>query len=364
MEDIISGRNALKSILNLKAKFKVYGLLLLLLPLPLLIASSTNSTYAGKVILVKGTAIAIDEKGKERKLKRRAQIFSGDTLKTVAKSSMRLVMVDQSVLSLKSDTILKISDYKFSFNEKKKDAMALDLLKGGMRAVTGIIGRRSTDNYKIKTRTAVMGVRGTAMEIILDPNGNVSVAFDFGSGYAINDAGRFDIGNLQTAQISDFGKPPRVYKSQPRKKWDPANVARTIAAMQTDAVLKFSEAIVDKMNLVDRVLLIGILDQAPGISTNHVLKLVEGLISKDPASAQTMLMTATAVNRTRAALLLQSAVLGGLPVADALKFVMNGLMYPLPSEIKAVMVEAVKAGITKEDAEKILKESAAAENCG
>lgn len=338
-------------------------LLLLALPLPLLVASSTNSTYAGKVILVKGKALAIDQTGKERKLKRRAQIFTGDTIKTNKKSSMRIVMVDQSLLSLKPESVLKIADYKFSFAEKEKDAMALDLLKGGMRAVTGIIGVRSKRKYKVKSPTATMGVRGTAMEIIIDDNGKVIVTFDFGSGHATNSAGKFEIANLQTAAIGKWDEKPEIYKSLPRSKWDPASVARDIAALTPEQVLAMSAEITNKMALIDRVLLVGLLDQAPGMTTSHVLKLVEGLISAEPASAQTILMTATGVNRARAALLLQSAVLGGLPVADALKFVMSGLMYPLPAEIKAVMVEAVKAGITKEEAEKILRESAEAESC-
>ena len=331
--------------------------------MPLLVASSTNSTYAGKVILVKGKAVAINEKGKERKLKRRAQIFTGDTIKTIKKSSMRLVMVDQSLLSLKSDSVLKIADYKFSFAEKQKDAMALDLLKGGMRAVTGIIGVRSKKKYKVKTATATMGVRGTAMEVIVDENGGLTVSFDFGSGHITTAAGRFEVGNLQTAKISRIGAKPQLYKSIPRGKWDPASVARNIVGMEPQQVLIFSGEVTSKMALIDRVLLVGLLDQAPGMTTTHVLKLVEGLITADPTSAQVILATAIGVNRARAALLLQSAVLGGIPVADALRFVMSGLMYPLPSEIRAVMVEAVKAGISKEEAEKILKESAEAEAC-
>jgi len=350
---------------NLKSVLNVYGLLLLLaLSFPFLVASKTNNTYAGKVILVKGNAIAVDSKGKERELKRRAQIFTGDTIKTNKKSSMRLVMVDQSLLSLKSETVLKVSDYKFSFAKKENDAMALDLLKGGMRAVTGIIGVRSKQKYKVKTPTATMGVRGTAMEIIIDEAGEVSVTFDFGSGYATNKAGQFDIGNLKTAIIRNAGANPQLYKSLPRSKWDPASVARKLAGIDPQQIIGLTAEITSSMSLLDRVLLVGLLDQAPGMTTTHVLKLVEGLISADPSSARTVLMTATGVNRARAALLLQSAVLGGLPVADALRFVMSGLMYPLPAEIKAVMVEAVKAGITKEDAEKILKESAEADSCG
>jgi len=333
------------------------------LPLPLLIASSTNNTYAGKVILVKGEALAIDEKGKERKLKRRAQIFTGDTIKTIEKSSMRLVMVDQSLLSLKADTVLKISDYKFSFKEKNKDAMVLDLLKGGMRAVTGVIGVRSKKQYRINTPTATMGVRGTAMEVIVAENGQVSVTFDFGSGHIVNKAGRFEVGNLQTATISHKNKKPKINQSPARGKYDAANVARRIVALNPQQIIGLAGELTTNMALIDRVLLVGFLDQAPGMTTTHVLKLIEGLITVDPSSAQAILTTATGVNRARASLLLQSAVLGGLPVSDALRFVMSGLMYPLPAEIRAVMVEAVKAGITKEEAEKILRESAEAESC-
>ena len=43
--------------------------------------------------------------------------------------------------------------------------MALSLLKGGLRVFTGLIGKKSSESFTIKTRTSTIGIRGTGMDI-------------------------------------------------------------------------------------------------------------------------------------------------------------------------------------------------------
>ncbi|MEY4140442.1 MAG: hypothetical protein RLZZ371_2624, partial [Pseudomonadota bacterium] len=45
------------------------------------------------------------------------------------------------------------------------DNMGLSLLKGGMRAFTGLIGKKSPDAVSVKTKTSTVGIRGTGMDI-------------------------------------------------------------------------------------------------------------------------------------------------------------------------------------------------------
>ena len=57
-----------------------------------------------------------------------------------------------------------------------EDHFVVNLLRGGMRALTGLIGKRNPANYKVVTPTAVVGIRGSAFLLAIDANGQVFVS--------------------------------------------------------------------------------------------------------------------------------------------------------------------------------------------
>ena len=55
-----------------------------------------------------------------------------------------------------------IENFNFSQDEPQKDSFFYKLVKGGLRAVSGLIGKRGDpDAYKLGTETATIGIRGT-----------------------------------------------------------------------------------------------------------------------------------------------------------------------------------------------------------
>jgi hypothetical protein len=70
-------------------------------------------------------------------------------------------------VSLQEDTIFHVE--KFQFERKKtqettQENAVFRLLKGGVRVVTGLIGRVRHDNYIFRMTTATIGVRGTGFD--------------------------------------------------------------------------------------------------------------------------------------------------------------------------------------------------------
>jgi len=57
-----------------------------------------------------------------------------------------------------------------------EDHFVVNLLRGGMRALTGLIGKRNPSSYKVITPTAVVGIRGSAFMLAIDANGKVLVS--------------------------------------------------------------------------------------------------------------------------------------------------------------------------------------------
>ena len=56
---------------------------------------------------------------------------------------------------------MKLAQYRYAGQEDGSERAVIELLKGGLRSVTGAIGRSNKDSYQLKNETHVIGIRGT-----------------------------------------------------------------------------------------------------------------------------------------------------------------------------------------------------------
>lgn len=99
-----------------------------------------------------------------RPLTNGAALYEGDDVRTAAGATAVLGFRDQSKISVNPETVLKIDAYIYN-RPQANDNMALSLLKGGLRAFTGLIGKKSPNAFTVKTITSTIGIRGTGMDI-------------------------------------------------------------------------------------------------------------------------------------------------------------------------------------------------------
>ncbi len=137
-------------------------------------ASETNNSTvgaAGRVSQVMGQVSAINPAGQTRQLERGAAVFSGDKL-TVNKAGFAvLVMADSSRMTLPGGSELEIAAFNYEPTEPKASVASFKLLAGGLRSVTGAIGKNQPDNVKFATQTATIGIRGTEINFGIVPPG-------------------------------------------------------------------------------------------------------------------------------------------------------------------------------------------------
>jgi len=119
----------------------------------------------GDVLIVKGPFKAVDKDKKERDLKRRSLFFIGDTLVTGEKARAQIHFLDDTIIALRPNTEFRVDE--FIFEKKDTDKHETYLLKGGFRAITGIISKKKPKNFKVTTPVAVIGVRGTEFTAVL-----------------------------------------------------------------------------------------------------------------------------------------------------------------------------------------------------
>jgi hypothetical protein len=95
-------------------------------------------------------------------VERGAAFEAGDTISTGRNSSAQLLFSDGGELTLRPDSQLRIEQYGYRLEAPQTDNAFFRLLKGGMRTVTGLIGKRGNqDAYRVGAVTATIGVRGT-----------------------------------------------------------------------------------------------------------------------------------------------------------------------------------------------------------
>ncbi len=119
---------------------------------------------AGTVLLVKGDVQAQAADGTTRTLGKGAELFTGDTVRTQAKSYLVIRFTDGGKLTVRPATELVIDEYAYGGDN---DGSTLKLVKGGLRALTGAIAKQNPDAYRINTPVATLGVRGTEFDVRL-----------------------------------------------------------------------------------------------------------------------------------------------------------------------------------------------------
>jgi hypothetical protein len=115
----------------------------------------------GQVTQLSGTLSVRKADGSIRILSQRSQIESGDTINTERDSYAQIKFTDGGQITLKPNTAVRIENFKFAEEKPEDDSFLYRLVKGGLRAVTGIVGKRSKDKYQLETATATVGIRGT-----------------------------------------------------------------------------------------------------------------------------------------------------------------------------------------------------------
>jgi len=117
----------------------------------------------GTVTQLSGTLSVRKADGSVRILSQKSTIQSGDTLNTERDSYAQIKFTDGAQITLKPNTAVKLDNFKFQEDKPADDSFLYSLVKGGLRAVTGVVGKRSRDAYRLGTATATIGIRGTTL---------------------------------------------------------------------------------------------------------------------------------------------------------------------------------------------------------
>lgn len=126
------------------------------------LAGAQIAQAAGTVTHLSGTLYVKRSDGTVRLLSEKSRVDQGDQLSTERATYAQVKFDDGGQVTLRPNTRVNIDSFSFDKAEPKKDGFVMSLLRGGFRAVTGLIGKRANRNaYRVSTNTATIGIRGT-----------------------------------------------------------------------------------------------------------------------------------------------------------------------------------------------------------
>ena len=134
---------------------------LLFMPALLLAAQAWAAQAVGTVVNLSGPLLAKKADGSAKVLSLKSSVEQGDTLVSEKDTYARIKFIDNSEITLRPNSQLKIDNFSFEEDQPEKDSAAFNLVKGGLRAVTGTLGKRNKEKFGMNTPTATIGIRGT-----------------------------------------------------------------------------------------------------------------------------------------------------------------------------------------------------------
>jgi hypothetical protein len=126
-------------------------------------AETPAGQVVGRVMLLNGAMSAKGISGQVRKLLLGSSVYEGDVLNTEAKSQSVVAFRDESRITLQESSSFYVEKFKYNKAAAQESAV-LRLLKGGVRVVTGLIGRTQHENYTFGVAGATIGIRGTGFD--------------------------------------------------------------------------------------------------------------------------------------------------------------------------------------------------------
>ena len=135
------------------------------------------SSEIGVIGFVIGDAFNQDGK----KLKVGDPIFFGDTITTEGGGKSQLLFIDQTVMTVGSNTELTIDE--FVYDAENQDGKLLSTIKSGsVKILTGKISEKKPENLVVETPAGTIGTRGTEFKAAVDPETQKSKILLIGPG--------------------------------------------------------------------------------------------------------------------------------------------------------------------------------------
>jgi hypothetical protein len=124
-----------------------------------------ESKVIGRIALLRGKASALDGGAKSRELSTGAAVYEQDELQTGIRSFAVVAFNDSSRVTMSPSTAFKVEEHNYKPEVPDENNSFLRFIRGGLRLITGAIGKLNRPSYRVGTPTATIGIRGTGFDL-------------------------------------------------------------------------------------------------------------------------------------------------------------------------------------------------------
>ena len=179
----------------------------------------------GRVLVAVGE-VSAERGGRRVILDTGSTIETGDVIQLGEFSNAQIRFSDQAIVSLRQKSVFRIDEYRFSSREEATSTAFFSLLRGGMRTITGLIGKSQSENYRVRTPIATVGIRGTHYTLVVcqqdcrSDDGSLAADGTYGGvleGRVVlaNAAGEREFGTDEYFYVADANTPPQQLIGRP-----------------------------------------------------------------------------------------------------------------------------------------------------
>ena len=209
----------------------------------LMFLSTTVFAQIGQVVALKGD-VKVERESKIQELLLKDKILKNDQISTLNNSRTQLLLNDETIITIGENSIFKVDEYLF--NEEKDSSLKMNFLNGTFKIISGKIGKLNPNNFKLQTKTASIGIRGTEIllqleaqkERIMCTQGTIIVTINETNNTTILNVGESLVINLTTNKVSI-------------EKNDTQNINEVTSSLYTNKVDRKYDQLLEKKNLED-----------------------------------------------------------------------------------------------------------------
>jgi hypothetical protein len=127
-----------------------------------------ESRVVGRIALLRGKASATVDGQESRVLRSGAAVYERDQIQTGIKSFAVIAFNDETRATLAPQTVIRVEEHEYKPEQPDENNSFLSFLRGGLRMVTGAIGRLNKKAFRVATPTATIGIRGTGFDLVCE----------------------------------------------------------------------------------------------------------------------------------------------------------------------------------------------------
>ena len=152
--------------------------------------------------------------GKSIKVVQKQKLKEHDTIKTGKNAKVKIFFKDNTAVSLGQNTLFEIDSYLFT--GKKDSQVKFKVLKGFFKTVTGQIGKVAPNRFKLQTKNATIGIRGTVFAAQVKESVDVVICTD-GTIVLFTPHGDVEVQSGKLSRVQKSTKPKAKEYSQKEK---------------------------------------------------------------------------------------------------------------------------------------------------